>query len=191
MHPKLSLLVADIVKDLSVQAVGGWVAALMVATGVLWGLMMLLVRGFWEKTGKPAIQGILVATLTEHEYVTARKQEIKDGVLAWYNDPATIEERKRFVRDVIDNEVQRNDGVIHKDITQKIDAVERDFTSTVAGIRQELAKLSLSMETRDDQMRQFNQKLMERLGNIDGLLRRPSSESSSSLPAQKPDGTKR
>lgn len=191
MHPKLSLLVADIVKDLSVQAVGGWVAALMVATGVLWGLMMLLVRGFWEKTGKPAIKSILVATLTEHEYVTARKQEIKDGVLAWYNDPATIEERKRFVRDVIDNEVQRNDGVIHKDITQKIDAVERDFTSTVAGIRQELAKLSLSMETRDDQMRQFNQKLMERLGNIDGLLRRPSSESSSSLPAQKPDGTKR
>lgn len=180
--------------EITVQTIGGWLAAVLVGGGVLWVLLLLMLRGFWDKTGKPAVKDLLLALQAEPEHVKKRTDEIQGVFQTWYNAPDQIKTRTDFVKGVIDNEVRRDDGVIHKDITTKVDALEADLAKKIDGVATKFDKFQEAQERRDIENREFNSQVLAKLARIEGAFQTmtgrklggSSGESFSNLPAQRP-----
>ena len=179
--------------ELTVQLVGGWLAAVVVGGSTLWVFFLLLVRGFWDKTGKPAIKELLVSMQGDPENVKRRQDEIQGVIQAWHNAPDQISTRTEFVKSVIDNEVHRDDGVIHKDITTKVTELEVELGKMIDGVAKKFDKFEETQERRDQENREFSSKVLAKLARIEGAFATMSSrkfgstsESFTNLPAQRP-----
>lgn len=177
--------------ELTVQMIGGWLAAVFVGGGVLWVLFLLMVRGFWDKNGKPAVKELIVALHAEPEAVRKRQEEMQSFLQTWHNAPEQIEARTKLVKAVIDNEVHRDDGVIHKDITSKVMALEVEIGKKVDTLANKFDRFQEGQERRDKENREFSTQVLAKLARMEGALqtitnRKLSSDSSADLPAQRP-----
>jgi hypothetical protein len=166
IEPRLSILIADI----TVQMIGGWLAAVFAGGGVLWVLFLLMIRGFWDKTGKPAVRELLVSLYAEPENVKKRTEEIQGVIQMWHNAPEQIKTRTDFVRSVIDNEVRRDDGLIHKGIMMKADALKADLAEKIDDVATKLDKFREAQELRDKETREFNSQVLAKLARIEGAF---------------------
>lgn len=120
-------------------------------------LCTLLMRGLWVKHGEP---------------------EIITTVAAWYSAPAQTEARVKFIKQVIDNEIRRDDGLIAKEIEQAID----DFKQKLEA---ELAELYRDNQTEQ----QFRNTVISEIGRLKGslgVLTRSSSTSVDNFAAVSP-----
>lgn len=181
--------------DITVQMVGGWLAAVFVAGGVLWVLFLLMVRGFWDKTGKPLVKDLIVSMNAEPDNVKKRWDEINTVVQAWHNAPEQIKIRTEFVKGVIDNEVRRDDGVIHTDITTKVTALEADLAKKIDGMATKFDKFQEAQEHRDKEHRELSSQVLAKLARMEGSLQTMTGrkfsggltgESYTAPPAQRP-----
>lgn len=181
--------------ELTVQTIGGWLAAVLVGGGVLWVLFLLMARGFWDKTGKPAVKDLIVSLHAEPENVKKRTEEIQGVIQTWHNAPDQIKTRTEFVKGVIDNEVRRDDGVIHKDITTKVTALEADLAKKIDGMATKFDKFQEAQERRDKENREFSSQVLAKLARIEGAFQTmtgrklgggSTGESYTNLPAQRP-----
>lgn len=150
------------------EAVGGWLAGILVSAGVLWGLLMLLIRGFWDKTGKPAMKETLVALLADPASVEARKTEILGVVDAWHNAPAQIDTRKKLINAEIDNAVNRTDGLISMDTTLRLEKANVSTAATFAELKSELKEIVASLKERSDEERARDTATSEKISRIEG-----------------------
>jgi hypothetical protein len=179
--------------ELTVQTIGGWLAAVLVGGGGLWILFLLMVRGFWDKTGKPAIKDLIVALHAEPEYVKKQREEIQSVIQTWHNEPEQLKVRIEFVKGVIDNEVRRDDGVIHRDITTKVTALEAALAKKIDDMAVKFDHFQESQEQRDKENREFSTQVLAKLARIEGAFQTMTNrrlggtgESYTSLPAQRP-----
>lgn len=203
----------SLVAEITIQAIGGGLAALLASAGVFWVLFLLMVRGFWDKTGKPAVRALilemeaeperqkkraedtLAVTQTAHntpEQIKKRTEDIHVAVQTWHNTPEQIKLRTDFIKGVIDNEVRRDDGLIYKEITTKVDAVEADLAKKIDTI-------SAKFDNFQELNREFHTKVLAKLARIEGSVNivtggklggGTSADSFSSLPAQRPNKAK-
>lgn len=153
---------------LSIESVGGWAIGIVGGTGILWGLLMVMMRGFWEKTGKPAIKETLAAIQADPEAVKARHEELTRAMEQWHNHPDQVKTRREFVEDVLDDAVVRTDGIIHLDTTQKLAVVSTTMTQQVATLSVEIQSLRHAVTAQVDENRQTAQANSEKVSKIEG-----------------------
>lgn len=156
--------------DITVQAVGGWVAALFLSGGVLWVLFMLVVQGFWDKTGKPAVKDLLVTVNSEPETVQKHTVEVERIIAAWHNDPEQVRTRTEFIKGIIDNEVRRDDGLIHRDTRSRVSALEAELARKIDSVAAKFDKFQEVQERRDQDNRAFNAQVLAKLALIEGAF---------------------
>lgn len=159
---------AVILASITPETIGGWALGIFVSTGVLWTLLMLMLRGFWEKTGKPVIKESMAAILSSPESVKARAEETITVVKAWHNDPEQIKSRTDLIEKTIDNAVNRTDGVIAKDTTQRLAVVALSTSATFGELKQELKEIKSSLKERSDEDRVRDSETSEKISRIEG-----------------------
>ena len=103
--------------DLSLTAIVGTVITTAGGTSVMlsWAL-----RGFWEKNLKP---------LVDQAVEDAQKKQ---------NTADATQKRESEIKLVIDNQLRRDDGLIHKDFKIQIDSLRTTFQTQVAELRKDL-----------------------------------------------------
>lgn len=118
---------------------------LIIAAGVggFGVLLMLLMRGIWSKMGEPVV---------------------KELFKAWQNSPETITAQETFVKKVIDNEIRRDDGLIHKEIKRKTE-------ETGEKLLEAFTELTTKIEGKEDSRETFEKQIAERLSKIEGAIR--------------------
>lgn len=156
--------------EVTVQAVGGWIAALFVSGGVLWVLFLLVVQGFWDKTGKPAVKDLLVTVNAEPETVQKHTAEVERIIAAWHNDPEQVRTRTEFIKGIIDNEVRRDDGLIHRDTRSRVSALEAELARKIDSVAAKFDKFQEVQERRDQDNRAFNAQVLAKLACIEGAF---------------------
>lgn len=156
--------------NITVQAVGGWVAALFLSGGILWVLFTLVVQGFWDKTGKPAVKDLLVTVNSDPETVQKHTVEVERIIAAWHNDPEQVRARTDFIKGIIDNEVRRDDGLIHRDTRNKVSALEAELARKIDGVAAKFDRFQEVQEHRDQANREFNTQVLSKLARIEGAF---------------------
>lgn len=137
------------------------------ALGLVGTILLLIARGFWEKTGKPLIEQIIEAKKNEPAHITEQKELIRLTLLDLRNLPAQVEAEKRSVKEVIDNETQRVDGIIRKEITSQVTTMKTDIIEAIKDLKRIVHEDKKSMH---DEITQFREDTIGRLGEIDGSL---------------------
>jgi len=177
-------------QHINVEAIGGYVALVVGGAAALWALVMLMVWGFWDRMGKPAVKKLITEMHVEPEQTKQREAETQAVIIEWHNSPDQIKTRTEFVKGVIDNEVRRDDGVIHKDITTKVNVVEADLSKKLDNVMTKFDKFQESQDKRDKDNREFNTQVLSKLARIEGQVqlmsgRKTSASSFTDLPVQK------
>jgi isochorismate hydrolase len=181
---------------MTVESVSSIVAAMVGGAAVLSALVILVVQGFWETRVKPAILQVIQSWYQSEKQIEARKQE-RDAWFAQRLDSHAYQEAQReavrkALRDVqikaeidaivqshIDNEIKRSDGLITKGILSHIEPTLSELRTLVTDVNNYM---------REDAI--YKQRLAERLGRMEGVLRYTHSvnveDAESSLPAVAP-----
>lgn len=152
----------------TVESVGGWLASVLIGTGVLWALLMLLVRGFWEKTGKPAVKETILAINSAPDASAEREKEIKKIVENWHNAPDQIGSRRKFIEGVLDDAVVRTDGIVYKDTTSKIQVASASVAQQVSKISDEIRAVQKSVADQGAENRAAQASNLEKINKIEG-----------------------
>jgi hypothetical protein len=145
-------------------------------SSLLTGVAVLIARGYWAKTVTPLIETEIRRWYSSPEQVEARAKERQATFREWYDKRENVEEREKemqhvlrnpsvvsettqSVRLVIDNEIKRSDGLIHKEIKTQVDSME----SRVISKLEEMAQLQ-----REDTA--LKQKILQEMGQLKGAI---------------------
>jgi hypothetical protein len=149
-----------------------YVVAIVVGTGAIGVVLGLVLRGGWAKMGEPVV---------------------KNMFLAWYRDPDQQDKRKKEIKDVIDDQLQRADGLIRKEIASQVDTMQKELAEVITQFgtefRQEVRELKEILGNQDETSEAFRTNIMTRLGKIEGAVNvmtkgQLSGTSESGFPAQ-------
>lgn len=161
--------------------VGGGLVAAFTALGAA-GLFLF--RGFWAKNVEPLILNVVttwwangdqmkardadtIKTLTSWyasgEQIKARDADLIKTVSAWHSSATMQDEREQHIVRVIDSQIRRDDGLIHREIRNKVD----DANKPIYDMLDELKRASM---TRDDEDRRFRQEVLTQLAQITGAM---------------------
>jgi hypothetical protein len=132
MGPLLALAVESIWTP---QAILGTIFGGAAGIAVIGVIGAYFLRGIWAKFGEATIEGVVVK---------------------WSIHPDRTKEQRAFVKDVIDNEIRRDDGLIAKEIRQQVDQMETRLIEAIEGLRID---------------REFKDNVLRELGDIQGTLR--------------------
>lgn len=157
---------------------------LAVTLTVFSSVVLLLVRGFWDRSVEPLIKTAIVTWMTSEAQILARRREIeailtdwysrkeqasarKEDVLAsvraWHNEPEEILIREAFVNKVIDNQVRRDDGLIHTEINTRV-------KNGVEPLHADMKEIKRLLTNKANDEHAFREDVMSRLGHLMGLL---------------------
>lgn len=152
MTPTLVLL-ADAASPASLQGIATLILVAAASLGVLAALAAYLVRGFWAKNVEPVVKAQFVA---------------------WTSAPEQVDARKAFVREIIDNETQRVDGIIRKEITTQVTNVQTSLLAAIKTLGQEVKDetkaLRDSIEVLTQVDEEFRENVVSRLSKIEGAM---------------------
>jgi len=144
----------------------------VVGSGGLVLVLGLLLRGGWAKMGEPVVKAMF---------------------LAWYRDPEQQEKRKIEIKGVIEDQIQRMDGLIRKEIASQVDTMQKELAEVVTQFgtefRQEVKELKEILVHQDETSEAFRTNIMTRLGKIEGAVNvmtkgQLSGSSESNFPSQ-------
>lgn len=138
-------------------------AGILVTVGLLSGLLLMLLQGFWAKSVAPRIQEAILSWYGSEAQLKARKVEFESLVQGWNTQPSQVDDRRRAMRDLIDNEIRRDDGLIKREITQTIERV-------VAPLQSELTEIKKLLLSRNELDQRFRDDMFTRLAHLEGLV---------------------
>lgn len=113
----------------------------------------LLVRGWWSKMGEPVVRTMF---------------------LAWFRDPDQAAKRADEIKNVIENQIQRADGLIRKEIEAQFKCIQDEFKESLASmddlVRKDLTELKEMISKQNEFSEAFRTNVMTRLGKIEGAI---------------------
>lgn len=122
-------------------------------TGVVAVVLGLLVRGWWTKMGDPVVRNMF---------------------LAWYRDPDQQAKREAEIKLVIENQIQRVDGLIRKEIAAQVNTMQQELARTMREVgdefRTEVKELKEILANQDEMSEGFRTNVTTRLAKIEGAL---------------------
>lgn len=154
----------------------GDIISLLGGSTLISGAAVLVARGYWAKTVTPLIEAEIRKWYSAAEQTEARTKERMTSYREWYDkreqvderekemlhvlrNPSVVAETTQAVKLVIDNEIKRSDGLIHKEIKTQVDSME----SRVISKLEEMAQLQ-----REDTA--FKQKILQEMGQLKGAI---------------------
>lgn len=114
------------------------IKGLLLSGGLAVTIVLLLLVGLWTKFLEPLV---------------------RKTVEAWYNDPERQNHRKAFVKEVIDDQVQRVDGVIHLHTQKHTDATNVAWQTEYKALREDMAE-----------DRKLLHEMIQKLGRLEGMV---------------------
>jgi len=133
----------------TLTTIGGIVIGLLAVLGIGGLLVRYLVSGLWAQLGDA---------------------HIDKRIEVWAASDTNTEKQKKMMLDVIDNQVRRDDGLIHTEIKQKTDA-------SMAHVLTEIQALRRDFETERKEKAAHDQRLSKMEGNlemlVDAIVKRP------------------
>lgn len=167
----------------------------LAGAGAVAGYML---RGFWETKVTPLVQREIKAHSESPDTTNGTKTKTIKEVADWYDArpqrearlkeqgeglylPLVREDLEKIIHQKIDNEIKRSDGLIAREVSNKVD-------ESVQSLRDEVIKLTKFFQ--EDAA--LKTQLLQRMSRLEGVIswsQRQSNESTSQLPAVK-DPTK-
>lgn len=160
------------------------ILTLAACLGGLSYLALMMMRGFWAKNGEPVVKAMFIE---------------------WQNSPERLEMQKKLMRETIDNETQRMDGIIRKEIVNQVDGLQKQILKAVEELGTSLkgetrrmhddltkttSEISTKLEAKEDDAQQNRDSIINRLAKIEGVLqvltRSRSSVSTDNFPITPP-----
>ncbi len=165
-----SILLAQTLSTVSdpFYKLGALVLGALASLGLMGAVFLLIARGFWEKTGKPVIEQVFDARKNDPKHLEDQRAMVRSILTEEHNLPNSIDAHKKAVRDIIDNETQRVDGLIRKEITSQVTTMKTDIIEAIKDLKQSVVNDKRAMH---DEITQFREDTIGRLGEIDGQLR--------------------
>jgi hypothetical protein len=181
------------VVSINLQTFGSWVLLIGFSTGAIILFAFLLMRGFWAQFIEPKLRVLFMDWYNNFEVKKERDKDIeqvaakyfnsdehaehtKRTIAVWYNQQATRDEREIFTKKVIDDQIQRADGVIRKEINVHVDKL----TDKIEG-------LTADVNSKFDTLNTSTNQMLAKLSRIEGFLSMPNKFDTG---GQKPPGTK-
>lgn len=167
------LFLADAVP---VSGIGGLVVAALGGSGVAIVVVGLIARGYWEKNVAPLVKEQITRWYTDPAQVDARAKERQASIREWHDrreqvderekelqhflrTPAVVEEETKRVKLIIDNEIQRSDGLIHREIKSQVTDMESRLLSKLDQMEQVM---------KDDNL--LKQQILQEMGKLKGMM---------------------
>lgn len=167
------LLLADAAP---LSGVGGLVIAALSGSGVAIVVVGLIARGYWEKNIAPLVREQIMRWYSDPAQVDVRLKERQSSIREWHDrreqveerekelqhflrTPTVVEEETKRVKLIIDNEIQRSDGLIHREIKTQVTDMESKLLSKLDQMEQVM---------RDDNL--LKQQLLQEMGKLKGMM---------------------
>lgn len=131
------------------------VMGLLGGTGLLLTIVMLTARGYWSKNIAPLIQEEVSKWYAASGQTAMREVEIQNAL----RSPQLVAEQKAFIKDVLDNEIKRSDGLISQAISTQVSDMETRLMSKLD---------EMSRFIKEDT--EFKQDLIQRLARLEGAV---------------------
>ena len=178
------LLLADAAPS---SGVGGLVIAALSGSGVAIVVVGLIARGYWEKNIAPLVRDQIMRWYSDPSQVDARSKERQASIRDWHDRrehveerekvlqhflrmPTVVEEEAKRIKLIIDNEIQRSDGLIHREIKTQVTDMESKLLSKLDQMEQVM---------RDDNL--LKQQLLQEMGKLKGMMTAVMSTSPESI----------
>lgn len=166
--------------SLNLQTIGSWFLLIGFSTGLIFLLAFLLMRGFWAQYIDPKLKQLFLDWYKNADTKQDRETEIKTslkGVLnehdgekqiekiieGWYIAQKTRDERENFTKKVIDDQINRVDGIIRKEIVNHVDKTEKQLSEEIASLKQDV-------NTKFDKLNNTSEQILTKLGRMEGVL---------------------
>lgn len=120
----------------------------------------LILRGFISKYGDSYITKLIETWSTSEAVKTKRSNDVLDTVTRWYTSDPIREDRKKFTKDVVENETRRDDGIIRKEIESSIE-------SNTQAVSKQLNEMLNKLEQNTTLFGQIAQRLSHIEGSVD------------------------
>lgn len=135
-------------EEVNIQTVVSYVIGGIAGGGGLLVIARWLIGGFWVDKVKPIIKSEIASYLGTQEEKTRRENEIKDTVRLFELDPTNVSKRentiktfvvshesqpdhreneRKFIKETIDNEIKRTDGLIYNEVTKRVSEIEKSI----------------------------------------------------------------
>jgi hypothetical protein len=120
---------------------------------------------------------------------------VRNMFLAWYRDPDQQAKREAEIKLVIENQIQRVDGLIRREIAAQVDTMQQELVQAMRNVgdefRTEVKDLKEMLTNQNEMSEGFRTNVMTRLGKIEGAINMITqgkfvSSSDSSFPVQAP-----
>ena len=151
-------------------------ATIFGGSGLLVAALLLAARGYWSSHVSPLIHEEIKKWHEQSEHVAASEKERLATVKIWYDHkdqresrtdeiqnilrhPTVVAEQKQAVRDILDNEIKRKDGLISKEIQTQVTDMETRLMTKLEEVSQFL---------REDTS--FKREIIERMATLEGTI---------------------
>ena len=151
-------------------------ATIFGGSGLLVAALLLAARGYWSSHVSPLIHEEIKKWHEQAEHVAASEKERLATVKIWYDHkdqresrtdeiqnilrhPTVVAEQKQAVRDILDNEIKRKDGLISKEIQTQVTDLETRLMTKLEEVSQFL---------REDTS--FKREIIERMATLEGTI---------------------
>jgi hypothetical protein len=172
------------------------IATIFGGSGLLLAALLLAARGYWSSHVSPLIHEEIKKWHEQPEQVDISDKAHLTAVRNWYDHkdqrtsrtdevqnilrhPTVVSEQKQAVRDILDNEIKRKDGLISKEIQTQVTDMETRLMTKLEEVSQFL---------RDDTS--FKREIIERMATLEGTITavfpRASSDKAPASPLRAP-----
>jgi len=151
-------------------------ATIFGGSGLLLAASLLAARGYWSSHVSPLIHEEIKKWHEQAEHVAASEKARLATVKVWYDHkdqresrtdeiqnilrhPTVVSEQKQAVRDILDNEIKRKDGLISKEIQTQVTDMETRLMTKLEEVSQFL---------REDTS--FKREIIERMATLEGTI---------------------
>lgn len=131
------------------------IMGLLGGTGLLLTIVVLTARGYWSKNIAPLIHEEVSKWYGSPDQVAGREKELKNAL----RSPHLSSEQKALIKDVLDNEIKRTDGLISQAISTQVSDMETRLMSKLD---------EMSRFIKEDT--EFKQDLIQRLARLEGAV---------------------
>jgi hypothetical protein len=169
-------LLAQAVAPWSLENIAVLVVAGLLGSGVLISVVVIMVWGYWKKKIAPLILDEVAEWHTRETQRVSRSKEIDDRVLDWHRteeqqahrakelqnmlrDPKVIEEQESRFKRVLDDQIQRKDGLISKEIETQVSDMETRLMAKLNEVATYLMEDS-----------GFKQQIIQRMARLEGAI---------------------
>jgi hypothetical protein len=139
----------------SIETIALVATGLLGGTGILLAAVMLMARGYWSKNIAPLIQEEVQKWYGASEQIAHREKELQNTL----RSPHVLTEQKTVIKEVLDNEIKRSDGLISQAIHTQVSDMETRLMSKL----DEMSKF-IKEDT------EFKQDLIQRLARLEGAV---------------------